>query len=125
MDDLQVVADKNIEARREAIEKSLELVDAGVEHFWRWMRGLAAEPTIVSLSKELDDIRLRELQKTLANLPGLTPQQREEVEYLTKRIVSNILQRPLAQIKEVAHEEEHGSVLQAVRRLFGLKEGGA
>lgn len=125
MDDLQVVADRNVEARREAIERSLELVDAGVENFWRWMRGLAAEPTIVSLSKELDDIRLRELQKTLANMPALTPAQREEVEYLTKRIVSNILQRPLAQIKEVAHEEEHGSVLQAVRRLFGLKEGGA
>jgi glutamyl-tRNA reductase len=125
MDDLQVVANRNVEARREAIEKGLELVDAGVENFWRWMRGLAAEPTIVSLSKELDDIRLRELQKTLANLPMLTPAQREEIEYLTKRIVSNILQRPLAQIKEVAHEEEHGSVLQAVRRLFGLKEGGA
>ncbi len=123
MDDLQVVADRNVEARREAIERSLELVDAGVEQFWRWMRGLAAEPTIVSLSKELDDIRLRELQKTLSNMPGLTPEQREEIEYLTKRLVSNILQRPLTEIKQQAHTEEHGSVLQAVRRLFGLKEG--
>lgn len=123
IDDLQDVANRNVEARREAIERSLELVDAGVEQFWRWQRGLAAEPTIVSLSKELDDIRLRELQKTLSNLEGLTPEQREEIEYLTKRIVSNILQRPLAEIKQQAHTEEHGSVLQAVRRLFGLKEG--
>lgn len=123
IDDLQDVANRNAEARREAIERSLELVDAGVEQFWRWHRGLAAEPTIVSLSKELDDIRLRELQKTLANLQGLTPEQREEIEYLTKRIVSNILQRPLTEIKQQAHTEEHGTVLQAVRRLFGLKEG--
>ena len=82
-------------------------------------------PTIVSLSRELDEIRRRELEKTLANLKALTPDQREEVEYLTKRIVSNILQRPLAEIKQEAHEEEQGSVLAAVRRLFGLKEGGA
>ncbi len=123
IDDLQEVANRNAEARRESIERSLELVDAGVEQFWRWHRGLAAEPTIVSLSRELDDIRLRELQKTLANLQGLTPEQREEIEYLTKRIVSNILQRPLTEIKQQAHTEEHGTVLQAVRRLFGLKEG--
>jgi glutamyl-tRNA reductase len=125
MDDLQGVAERNVEARREAIERGLELVDAGVEQFWRWLRGLAAEPTIVSLSREMDAIRERELHKTLGNLQGLTPAQKEEIEYLTKRIVSNILQRPLAQIKQEAHEEEHGSVLQAVRRLFGLKEGGA
>jgi len=123
MDDLQEVANQNLEARRDAIDRSLELVDAGVDQFWRWLRGLAAEPTIVSLSREMDAIRERELQKTLANLQGLTPEQREEVEYLTKRIVGNILQRPLAEIKQEAHEEEHGSVLQAVRRLFGLKEG--
>ncbi len=123
MDDLQEVARRNLEARRDAIDRSLEIVDAGVDQFWRWLRGLAAEPTIVSLSRKMDAIRVRELQKTLANLPGLSPEQREEVEYLTKRIVGNILQRPLAEIKLEAHEEEHGSVLHAVRRLFGLKEG--
>ncbi len=123
MDDLQEVARRNLEARRDAIDRSLEIVDAGVDQFWRWLRGLAAEPTIVSLSRKMDAIRVRELQKTLANLPGLSPEQREEVEYLTKRIVGNILQRPLAEIKQEAHEEEHGSVLHAVRRLFGLKEG--
>jgi glutamyl-tRNA reductase len=123
MDNLQEVAERNIEARRDEIDRSLELVDAGVEQFWRWLRGLAAEPTIVSLSKELDEIRRRELEKTLVHLSGLTPDQREEVEYLTKRIVNNILQRPLAEIKQEAHDEEHGSVLAAVRRLFGLKEG--
>jgi len=47
------------------------------------------------------------------------------VAYLTRRIVNNILQKPLAQLKQDVHEDEHVSVLQTVRRLFGLKEGGA
>ena len=125
IDDLQEVANKNVEARRDEIDRGLELVDAGVEQFWRWLRGLAAEPTIVSLSRELDGIRARELEKSLAHLESLTPEQRAEVEYLTRRIVNNILQKPLAQLKQDVHEEEHISVLQTVRRLFGLKEGGA
>lgn len=125
IDDLQEVADKNVEARRDEIDRGLELVDAGVELFWRWLRGLAAEPTIVSLSRELDEIRARELEKSLAHLQSLSPEQREEIEYLTRRIVNNILQKPLAQLKQDVHEEEHISVLQTVRRLFGLKEGGA
>jgi glutamyl-tRNA reductase len=123
IDDLQDVANRNVEARRDEIDRGLELVDAGVEQFWRWLRGLAAEPTIVSLSRELDEIRARELEKSLANLDALTPEQRAEVEYLTRRIVNNILQRPLAQLKQDVHEEEHTGVLQTVRRLFGLKEG--
>ncbi len=123
IDDLQDVANRNVEARRDEIDRGLVLVDAGVDQFWRWLRGLAAEPTIVSLSREMDEIRLRELEKSLAHLESLTPQQRDEVDYLTRRIVNNILQKPLAQLKQDVHEEEHVSVLQTVRRLFGLKEG--
>ena len=123
IDDLQKVADKNMEARRDEVDRCLELVDAGTEQFCKWLRTLAAEPTIISLSKELNAVRERELEKTLAHLPNLSEKDREEVEYLTKRIVNNILQRPLTQIKQEVHDEDHMGVLQMVRRLFGLKEG--
>jgi len=122
MDDLQEVADNNVEARREEIDRCLELVDAGVDQFWKWLAGLAAEPTIVSLSREFHAVRERELEKTLAHIEGLTEDQREEIEYLTKRIVNNILQQPLTRLKQDAAEEEHVSVLRTVRRLFGLKD---
>ena len=123
IDDLQEVADKNIEARRHEVDRCLELVDIGTDQFCKWLRSLAAEPTIVSLSRELNAVRERELEKTLARLPELSKKDREEVAYLTKRIVNNILQRPLTQIKEEVHDADHLGVLQMVRRLFGLKEG--
>jgi len=123
IDDLQDVADTNLEARRDEMDRCLELVDAGTEQFCRWLRSLEAEPTIVSLSRELDAVRERELAKTLARLPELSDKDRDEVEYLTKRIINNILQRPLTQIKEEVHEHDHVGVLQLVRRIFGLKEG--
>ena len=122
IDDLQQVADDNLQSRRGEVDKCLEIVESGVNQYWKWYKSLVAEPTIVSLAAELNAVREQELAKTLAALPNLDDKQKEEITYLTKRIVNNLLQRPLAQIKQEAHREDHLTVLQLVRRIFGLKE---
>ncbi|NIA16224.1 MAG: glutamyl-tRNA reductase, partial [Nitrospiraceae bacterium] len=91
VDDLRRVMDENIEARRQEAERGAAIVERSTENFARWLQGIAAEPTIISMAKELRAIRDIELQKTLAALPGLTEKQREEVSYLTERIVKKIL----------------------------------
>ncbi len=122
IDSLQQVTESNLEARRNEIAKCVEIVESGIDHFWQWRQGLVAEPTIVSMSEELHAIRERELAKTLASLPDLTEKQREEIAYLSKRIVNSILQRPMTQLKrEVARQDPH-AVLHLVKRLFGLRE---
>ncbi len=123
LDDLKQVTEQNLEARRAEEELCLEIIEANVEKFLRWRRALFAEPTIVSMSQEFHAIRARELEKTMAALPGLTDKQREEIEYLSKRIVNNILERPLSQIKEEVNREDPRRVLRLVKRLFGLEEG--
>lgn len=123
LDDLKKVADANLEARRDEIDRCLAMVETGVEQFCRWMNGLAAEPTIVSLSEEFNAIREKELEKTLRSLHDLDPDQREEIEYLSKRIVNSILQRPLTQLKREVDDGDQAGMLGLVRRLFGLKEG--
>lgn len=122
IDDLQQVADQNLQARRAEIARCMEIVDDHVERFLQWRQSLYAHPTIISMSHELHAIRERELEKTLAMLPDLTERQRAEVEYLSKRIVNNILQRPLSQLKEVAVRDESRRMLHLARRLFGLEE---
>ncbi len=122
VDDLKHVAEENQEARRKELDRCLAFVQDGVDQFWKWMRSLEAEPTIVSMSQELNAIRERELAKTLAAMPDLTDKQRQEIAYLTRRIVNSILQRPMSQIKrEMVHPDAH-TVLHLVKRLFGLKE---
>jgi len=122
VDDLRKVMDENLEARRHEAERGAEIVERSAQDFVRWLRGIAAEPTIVSMANELRAIREQELQKTLAALPDLTEKQREEVRYLTERIVGKILQSPMTQIKhEIGHHDPH-TVLHLARRLFGLSE---
>jgi glutamyl-tRNA reductase len=122
MDALQGVADQNMESRRNELDRCLNIADAGTDQFMKWLQTLAAEPTIVSLSRELNAIRDRELAKTLDTLSHLPDTDKEEVAYLAKRIVNNILQQPMNQIKQEVQHADHASVLQLVRRLFGLKE---
>jgi glutamyl-tRNA reductase len=122
VDDLRKVVDENMEARRRQAERGAAIVERGAEEFAKWMRAIAAEPTIVSMTNEMRAIREQELRKTLAALPDLTDKQREEISYLTERIVNKILQSPMTQIKhEIGHHDPH-TVLHLARRLFGLKD---
>lgn len=122
IDDLQQAAEDNLNQRREAAIEAERIIEREVDAFNTWQRRLFAEPTIVSMSQELHAIRERELEKTLAALTDLTDKQREEVTYLTKRIVNKILQRPMSQLKEEVAQEDPHRILHLVKRLFGLEE---
>lgn len=122
IDALQKVAEQNLELRRAEVTKCMAIIETQVNRFIHWRQSLYAEPTIVSMSQELHAIRERELQKTLDALPNLTDKQREEIEYLSKRIVNSILQRPMSQIKQEVIHEDPSRVLHLVKRLFGLEE---
>ncbi len=122
VDDLEQVVGENLESRHKEAVQGLEIVDRGAEQFEQWLRAVAAEPTITSMAEELHRLRLQELEKTLALLPDLTEKQRQEVTYLTERIVKKMLQSPMTQIKhEIGHHDPH-TVLHLVRQIFGLKE---
>ena len=122
VDDLEQVVSENLESRRLEAVHGLEIVDQGVEQFERWLRATAAEPTIASLTEECHRIRQQELDKTLVSLPDLDEKTRQEVAYLTERIVKKILASPMAQIKHEIGHHDPGTVLHLVRRMFGLGE---
>jgi len=122
IDGLREVADANMEARRSEIDRCMKIVDRGATQFMRWYHGLLAEPTIISMAEELNTIREEELAKTLRSFSDLDSKTREEVEYLSKRIVNRILQRPMAQLKREVAEDDGYNVLHLVKRLFNLKE---
>lgn len=122
IDDLEYVVSQNVEVRRKEVETCMALVDQEVDQFMGWIDGLAAEPTIVSMAEELHAIRERELEKTLAALPGLSDKQRQEITRLTERIVRAILQRPMKHIKQEIGHHDPGTVIHLVKRLFGIEE---
>lgn len=125
VDDLQTVANANLEARRNEIDQCMMRIENGVDQFWGWLQGLAAEPTIVSMNAEIHAIRERELQKGLTQLPNLGEQNeavREIFAATLKRFANAVLHQPTVQLKREVAEQDPSKVLHLVKRLFGLKE---
>ena len=120
MDDLRQVADDHLAHRKREMARCSEMVEHGVEQFWKWLQGLAAEPAIVSMSREVDVIRARELEKTLAALSHLPQEDLDEIAYMSKRLVNAVLQRPMRQLKREVVDHDPSTVLPFVNRLFGL-----
>lgn len=121
IDDLQQVADANIERRRCKAAQAEEIVTAEVRTFRRRLSVEDAVPTIVELQKRLDEIRAAELEKCLRKLGPIRTEQREAIEQLSLRMMNKILHHPIVQLKEPTKEpHERESLRRTIRTIFGL-----
>lgn len=121
IDDLQQVADANLELRRRRAVEAEEIVAREVEGFRKRLVMQDAVPTIVELQQRLESIRSAELEKTLRKLGPITAEQRSAIEMLTTQIVNKILHYPILQLRESSGEPERESLRQTIRRIFGLR----
>ena len=128
IDDLeQVVEDHKGERQVEAV-KAEAIVAEEVKKFWRWFVNQEVTPTIVALREQAETIRTREVEKTLAGLADLSPQEKEAVEALTRSLTNKLLHPPLAYLKQRHHNDVKREAEYApeaasphvIRQIFGL-----
>ena len=97
------------------------IVREEMAEFLRWHKSLQVAPTIQDFRTTLEAIRAEEVHK---NINRFTPEDRELVEMLTKRIVNKILHQPLTTLKQGAENGNHGpdtlQRIKVLRELFGL-----
>lgn len=121
VDDLQHVADANLELRQQKARQAEEIVAREVDSFRRRLVAQDAVPTIVELQQRLETIRTAELEKCLRKLGPITAEQRESIEQLTTQMVNKILHYPILQLKEALDEpSERESLRRTIRKIFGL-----
>lgn len=122
IDDLQQVAEANLELRHQKAEQAEEIVAREVDLFRRRLLAQDAVPTIVELQQRLEAIRAAELEKCLRRVGPITAEQREAIEMLTTQMVNKILHYPILRLKESAAEpQERESLRQTIRKIFGLR----
>jgi glutamyl-tRNA reductase len=121
IDDLQSKVDVNAESRSKEAEKAEELVTLEVETYLQWERGLDAVPTIVDLREKVEDIRKRELDKTLSSMNDLNEDQKRAMDIMSQSIVNKLLHAPLVVLKQAAAAAgESDNTIAIARRLFNL-----
>jgi len=125
IDDLKSVADENLQERASEAEKAEEIVREEVESFLRWLASLEQVPTITALRQRFEEIRQREIEKSLGgNLKDLSAEQRDAVQEMTAAMVNKMLHGPISQLKRNSANEDEDATLYvaALRKLFNLEK---
>ena len=118
IDDLKLSVETNLRSREAEALKAEEIVTEEVEQLTRWVKSLDAVPMIVALKEMAEEIRIKEMQKTLDRLGSLTPEQREAISSLTLSIVNKLLHGPLTALKEETNGNNGNALLEATQKLF-------
>jgi glutamyl-tRNA reductase len=122
IDDLQKVANENIRDREKEAQKAEGIVQDEMVKFVNWYRSLDVTPTIVALRRKFEEIRKKELEKTLSLHPGLSDKEKKSLEALTSAIINKILHTPITLLKQTNEEAMADLYLDALHTLFGLPE---
>lgn len=123
IDDLEGIVESNKEERKKEVQKAEEIVFQGVEAFNRWLESLEVVPTILALRNRMEEIRQKEVEKTLSLLKNVSEEERKALDLLTNSIINKILHHPISLLK---HQEsrDHGKLyVEMTRKIFHLDEG--
>ncbi len=122
IDDLQKVANENIQDREKEGQKAESIVQDEVAKFVNWYHSLEVTPVIVSLREKFEEIRKKELEKTFSLHPTLSDKERQSLEALTSAIINKVLHDPLTLLKQTNEEAMADFYLDTLRTLFRLPE---
>jgi glutamyl-tRNA reductase len=128
IDDLQRLADRNLQARREVAEQAESIVSHEVARLEARLRERDVTPTILSLQEQLEAIRKGEMERFRSRLGKLTIEQEQALEGLTRGIVNKIAHGPVSEMRRHAAEQQageavrEGELISAVRRIFRLRD---
>ncbi|HEX8252639.1 MAG TPA: glutamyl-tRNA reductase [Thermoanaerobaculia bacterium] len=122
VDDLQQVADANLDRRQQKAAQAEQIVVREVDNFRKRLVAQDAVPTILELQQRLEAIRTAELEKCLRKMGPMTSEQRSAVETFSTQLVNKILHYPILQLKESSDEpQERESLRRTIRKIFGLR----
>jgi len=126
IDDLQRLAERNLQARREVARQAESIVAEEVTRLEAKLRERDVTPTIVSLQEQLETIRKDVVERYRARLGLLTAEQEQALDALTRGIVNKIAHGPISEMRRHAASnpvEDNGDaeLITAVRRIFRLR----
>lgn len=120
IDDLDKVVHANVEARRQVADSAEQIVDEEVDRMLARLKAREVVPTIVSLQEQFELLRQHEWERVRGKLGGLTPEQEQAVEALTRGIVNKIAHGPIAELRRHAGDSEGHQLAGLLRRIFRL-----
>jgi glutamyl-tRNA reductase len=107
IDDLQQVAAANLADRSREAAAAETIVSREVEKYHERLQTRDAVPAIKALQQQAEAIREAELARSQSKLAGLTPQQREAVDALTRALTAKLLHPQLTALRESTRRKDN------------------
>ncbi len=121
IDQISEIVEKNMRSRigqknsaEEIIKEELPVLEAS-------MKRLEAEPVVKDVFKNIDSLRIKELQKALNMLGELDDDKKKIIDDLSKAIVESIVTTPMNNLRKHT-EQGNTDLLGAVEKLFEYKK---
>jgi len=122
IEDLRALVTNTVGGRLGEMAKVEDIITTELERFARWERALEVAPAIARLVDRSEALRVTEMDRFASHLAGLTDEQRDAVDQLTRRLVNKILHTPLSKSKEIASSTQGHVYLDALYELFELDD---
>ena len=117
MDDLQAFARKSPTSSPFEIARAEAILKREVTEYAKLLQVL---PLIGELHKKVEDLRQREVEKTMRQLHDLDPAVKEHIEFLSRSLVRKILHAPTMHLRLEADQENLSQYAEVISRLFDL-----
>jgi glutamyl-tRNA reductase len=123
MDQIAELVGKNIRSRMKEINSADKLINDEMKSVDTIIKRMKAEPIVVSVFKNVDTIRERELKKAFTMIgKKLGPEEAKVVERLSYAIVEGILSTPMNNLRKEVEEGDNEELMKIVAKLFKYEE---
>jgi glutamyl-tRNA reductase len=123
VDDLHAVRERVVQTRLKHLPAAEALVQAEQERFIKEWTRRRTGPAIARLSQDWDAIRQQVQAECFSRLNGkLSPADQAVIEGAFKRLQNKLLHTPISVLREEAHAESPGGLLEAIYKLFRLHD---
>lgn len=122
IDDLKGVVEAGVGSRLEEAAKVEEIINDEITRFLSWERATEFAPTAADLVAKADLLRSVEVERIRSHLDSMTPDQRDAVDHMSRRLLSKLLHTPLNKAKTLSNSKQGYIYLSALRELFELDD---
>ncbi len=121
LDQIAEMVEKNMNARLNKVKTVENIINEEVSVLEASMKRLDAEPLVKDVFKNIDSLRIKELQKALNMLDEKDEKKIKIIEELTKAVVESIVSTPMNNIRK-ASEQGDPDVIEMASKLFDYKK---
>ncbi len=120
IDDLESVVQANLKGRKAEAVRAESILRNALERYLREEAQARMAPAIAAIRNQVRSICLVELQRLEQKLPGMSAEQREELEMMLHRITQKIVHPAIMELKMMENPDSDRAGPTFVERLFGV-----